>query len=470
MKKQSQISIYLIIYSSIAIFLLSGLIIWINYFILSTAKDVYKKRILQIAEAGAEYYRWHLNHSPKDYTDGTNQPGPYVHNFYDRKGNLIGKFILEITPPPTGSTIVKIKSKGILNEYPNLEKIVEVTLGIPSFAKYSSVLNDNVRFGQGTYVYGEIYSNKGIRFDGVAYNLVSSALTTYDDPDHEGPNEWAVHTHVNPIDPYPPTPLPNRPDIFKAGRKVGVPNVDFNGITKNLSEIKNIASTSGKYVGPSNAQGYEIVLKTDGTFDLYKVTQKYPACYTYSSFGYVDTWSIKNKTFIGNFQIPANGVIFVEDNLWVSGQINNKRLLIGSARFPDQITNRTNIIINQSLKYTNYDGKDVIGLIAQNNILIGLKSEDNLRIDAALVAQNGQVGRLYYSYNCGAEYKRNSITVYGMIGSNLRYGFSWVCGDIYCSGYKDRYLIYDANLLFGPPPEFPLTTDFYDILKWQEIK
>jgi len=65
MKNKSQLSIYLIIYSSIAILLLSGLLIWINYFITSTVREVYKKRLFAIAEAGVEYYRWHLNHAPR---------------------------------------------------------------------------------------------------------------------------------------------------------------------------------------------------------------------------------------------------------------------------------------------------------------------------------------------------------------------------------------------------------------------
>jgi len=108
MKNKSQLSLYLTIYSSIAIFLLSGFLLWVNYFILSITREIYKKRLLAIAEAGIEYYRWHLNHAPKDYYDGTNQPGLYIHNFYDRLGNLIGTFNLEITPPPVGSTIVKV--------------------------------------------------------------------------------------------------------------------------------------------------------------------------------------------------------------------------------------------------------------------------------------------------------------------------------------------------------------------------
>ncbi|MEM2744847.1 MAG: hypothetical protein QXX97_07135 [Nitrososphaerota archaeon] len=463
MKIKSQISLYVIIYSGIAIFLLSGFLIWIQAFILNTQREIIKKKLFAVAESGIEYYRWHLAHAPQDFTDGTNRPGPYEHIFYDRFGNSIGKFILDITPPPVGSTIVKIKSSGILNEFPNVEKSILVTLGIPSFAKYSVVVNDNIRFGEGTEVYGEIHSNQGIRFDGVAYNLVSSALTTYDDPDHTGPQEWAVHTHKNPVDPLPPTPYPQRPDVFKAGRLVGVPRVDFNGITYDLAKIKLEAQTNGVYIGPSNSYGYEIILKPDGTFDLYKVTRVYSDCDNPS-------WSIRNKTFIRNYQIPQNGTIFIEDHVWVSGQIKNKRVLIGAGKFPDIESERKNIIINQNLTYSNYNGDDVIGLIAQNNVLVGLKSLDNLKIDAALIAQNGFVGRLYYSSLCGSEYLRNSITIYGMIGTNKRYGFAWVCGNIHCSGYKYRTLIYDANLLYGPPPYFPLSTSFYEVLKWLELK
>ncbi len=467
MRKKSQISLYVIVYSGIAIFLLSGFLIWTQAFIIATQKEIIKKQLFYVAESGIEYYRWHLAHNPQDFTDGTNQPGPYTHIFYDRFGNPIGKFILDISPPPPGSTIVKIKSSGYLDQFPNIEKSILVTLGIPSFAKYSVVVNDNIRFGQGTIVYGEIHSNQGIRFDGVAYNLVSSALTTYDDPDHTGPNEWAVHTHVSPQDPYPPTPFPNRPDIFKAGREVGVPRIDFNNITYDLNNIKNKAITEGVYIGPSNSYGYEIILKPDRSFDLYKVTGVYPPpplCGT-------STWSIQNKNFVKRYNISSSSVvIFVEDNVWVSGKINNQRILIAAGKLPDIPSDRKNIIVNNNLLYTNYDGKDVIGLIAQNNILVGLKSEDKLRIDSALIAQYGFVRRLYYPSYCGVEYKRNSITVYGMIGTNQRYGFSWVCGDIYCSGYKDRYLIYDANLLFGPPPYFPLSTSFYEVLKWLELK
>jgi len=51
-----------------------------------------------------------------------------------------------------------------------------------------------------------------------------------------------------------------------------------------------------------------------------------------------------------------------------------------------------------------------------------------------------------------------------MIGSSNRYGFAYTDN----TGYQDRTIIYDANLLYGPPPSFPLTSDKYTTISWDE--
>jgi hypothetical protein len=126
--------------------------------------------------------------------------------------------------------------------------------------------------------------------------------------------------------------------------------------------------------------------------------------------------------------------------------------------------------VNSNLLYTNYDGSDVISLISQGNFTTGLISADMLRIDAAIIAQNGRVGRFLYDSDCKVNgtslHTRNTITLYGMIGSNLRYGFAYTNG----TGYANRDIIYDGNLLYAPPPKFPLTSDRYSTLSWEEIK
>lgn len=480
--------IQVIVFGSIAILFLTGLISWAGLNIREARQAADREQSLQIAEAGVEYYRWHLAHAPQDYRDGSTTPGTYVHPFYDKDGVRIGEFQLDIVAPLVGSTLVTVRSKGILDARPTIYRRLEAKLAIPSLAKYAVVSNSNVRFGEGTEIWGPIHSNGGIRFDGLAHNTVTSAVASYDDPDHGGGVEFGVHTHVgsngvsdNSFRPAesPPPPAPTRSDVFLAGRQFPVPSVDFNGITSNLAQMKTDAQANGRYLAASGALGYHLVLKTNDTFDVYRVNSLYPApnnCTNVQGESGWGTWSINTtggaQTLLANYPFPSNGIVFVEDNVWVDGQINTARITIASARFPDNASTRTSITVNSDLRYTNYDGQDVIALMAQNNFNVGLVSADILRIDAAIVAQNGRAGRYYYqaagnSQNrCAPYHTRQQLTLYGTIASNQRYGFAFSDG----TGYDVRNISYDANLLYGPPPSFPLTSDQYSIVSWKEIK
>ncbi len=469
----------------ISIIMIGALISWAGVNLKASRIGVYREQALQIAEAGIDYYRWHLAHAPNDYQDGTGLPGPYTHTFYDKDGVAIGAFTLEITPPLTGFTLVRIKSTGTVLVDPTISRSIVVQLAIPSFARYAIAANDSMRFGQGTEVFGPIHSNGGIRFDGIAHNIITSAKDVYDDPDHSGNMEFGVHTHVNPPpgsgvnDTFraaeaPPSGVASRVDVFMIGRSFPVPAIDFVGLTTDLAQIKSDAQASGRYLSGSGALGYRILFKTNDTFDVYRVNNLMSApsgCSNSANQSGWGTWTIRttgsgNQTLIGNYPIPANGLIFVEDNVWAEGQINTARVTLAAGRFPDNASTRPSITVNNNLLYTNYDGQDVISLIAQGNINAGLGSLNDLRIDAALIAQNGRVGRYYYSSNCGSGYDRNSITLFGMIGTNIRYGFAYTDG----TGYNTRNITYDANLLYGPPPSFPLTSDQYQIVSWDEIR
>ncbi len=468
-----------LIFSMVAVSFVTLYAGWVSYSIKLTRLVLAKEQAFQIAESGIDYYRWHLAHAPGDFKDGTNGSGPYTHNYYDKDGNIIGSFVLTITPSIVGSTIATIKSEGHVVDFPSVKRTIQTKLAIPSFAKFAIVANDFMRFGEGTEVFGPIHSNKGIRFDGLAHNAVTSAVSTYDDPDHTGGSEFGVHTHLNTSgvvnntfrsQEAPPTnPVPTRSDVFIAGRQFPVPQSDFTGITNDLSTIKTNAQASGVYLAPSGSVGYHIVLKVNDTFDLYKVTSLTAAsnsCSSSSSSGDATwgTWSIKTEALINNYNNPANGLIFTEDNVWVDGKINTARITIAAGKFPDNPSTRKNIFVNKDLLYTNYDGRDIIGLISQNDITVGMESEDNLRIDAALMANNGRAGRHFYSSSCPYS-SRTILTLYGMIGSNDRYGFAYTNG----TGYDTRTIIYDANLLYGPPPSFPLTSDKYTTLSWDEL-
>lgn len=480
---KGSILIQAFLFGALSIVMIGALISWAGANIKASRVGVYREQALQIAEAGIDYYRWHLAHAPTDYRDGTLIAGPYVHDFLDKDGVKIGTFTLDITPPPVGFTIVTIKSTGRVDVDPTVYRSILVQLAIPSLAKYAVAANDNMRFGQGTEVFGPIHTNGGIRFDGIAHNIITSARSDYDDLDHAGANEFGVHTHVTappgagindafrPLEAPPTNPVQNRVDVFEIGRTFPVPALDFTGLTTNLAQIKADAQASGQYFASSAAQGYRVVFRVDDTFDLYRVNQltNPPGGCASGQSGW-GTWSIGTgggaQTFLANYAIPANGLIFIEDNVWVEGQINTARATLAAGRFPDNPNTRPSITINNNLLYTNYDGQDVISLISQGNINTGLSSLDTLRIDGALVAQNGRVGRHYYSSNCGVGHVRTTLTLYGMLATNLRYGFAYTDG----TGYQTRNIIYDANLLYGPPPSFPLTSDQYSIISWDEVK
>lgn len=473
--KIGQVAIQVLVFSAVSIIMMTGFILWAETNINLVFRDSDSATAFMVAEAGIEYYRWHLAHDQADYQDGTGQPGPYVHNYYDKDGNLVGTFTLDIVPPSVGSTVVTIHSTGRITANPATEKIVEARLAIPSFAKYAAVVGSDVRFGAGTDLFGPVHSNGGIRMDGVAHNVVTSALGQYDDPDHSGSDEFGVHTHVAPQDPFPPAVVPSRSDIFMAGRQFPVAPADFSGITQDLAQMKIDAQASGSYWGPSGDNGYEIELHTDDTYDVYVVNSEVSppsGCYNLLGQSGWGTWSVNTRTFISNNPLPGNGIIFIEDDAWVSGQIDTARVTIASGRFPDNPSTRSSITTNADLLYTNYDGQDIISLIAQENMNVGMVSDTDLRVDAALMAQNGRVGRYYYrkpwgSYNrCAPHHSKNSMTSYGMIGSFKRYG--WAYSDN--TGYTDRIIIYDANLLYAPPPSFPLTADYYTPISWDELK
>jgi hypothetical protein len=477
--RKGQLSITVLFFAALALTLITGFVFLASTFLQLSVRDLNRTQAFAVAEAGIEYYRWHLAHASEDYWDGhgATSTGPYVHPYYNKDGIKIGEFSLTITPPPASTTVVTVESKGKIDADQTIQKIIRVKFAIPTIAKYAVAADDDMRFGEGTQVYGEVFSNKGIRFDGVAHNIIRSAESSYDDPDHGGADEFGVHTHHSSTDPTPPSAVPSRPDVFMAGREFPVPAMDFGSITQDLADLKADALSSGYYATSSGAQGYDLVLSPAGTYSVYRVTATTAApngCTNTSNQDGWGTWSVGTETLYATGTIPASGKFFFADNLWVRGTISSKRLTIGSGKFPDNSTTRTSITVNSDLRYTNYDGTDVIALIAQEDINVGLFSADTLRIDAALIAQNGRVGRYYYSppndnnnsNKCGSTVTRQKITMYGMIASNIRYGFGYSDS----TGYQERELIYDSNLLYGQPPGFPLITSQYVQVSWDEVQ
>lgn len=480
---------------------------------------VASNQAIHIAEAGVNYYRWVLYHNPEEYcnkeachADPNTQPyGPYEHK--DASGNITGYYSLYVIPPAiNGSTIVRVRSVGWEKNHPNTTRTIEVQLGKPSWSNYSTLSNNDIRFGAGTDVWGPIHSNGGVRFDGIAHNIITSAKDFYDDPDHEEVGDdvlaFGVHTHnesgngnynVTEEGNPPAFPVPAQSSVFLSGREFPVPVVSFDLLDNYVNETYVKAHSDGIIIDPRNngvadvesepslrgcisntcSEGFHITLKTDNTFEIRDVSAVETICDNNPDPN-SPSLSIKTEGAAKTFNIPDNGIIFVKNHVWVDGKINGSRVTILAffEPFTDTV-NTANMITNKDLLYTNYDGTDSIGLIAQGDIGPGLYSdgafsgtadEMELRIDAAMIAKSGRSGRKYYKASCSNEYyKRNKITIYGSLSTNQRYGFSYSCGvsDQWCSGYNIRNIIYDSNLTLNPPAHFP-TTGEYTFISWKE--
>ncbi len=475
--KKGMIIIQTMVFAAIAIMIISALAGFTANSIRSGRITYNREQAFQSAEAGIDYYRWHLAHASSDYQDGTGTIGPYVHQLKDKDGNTVGQFSLTITSPSQGSTLVKIKSDGSSTLDSSFIRKITTQVAKPSIAEHAFAGNDAMRFGAGTEIFGSIHSNGGIRFDGLAHNLVTSGVATYNDTDGGncgGANSYGVHTCVATADPKSPSLLSSHSDVFAAGRKMSQPTIDFSGFTTDIANLKSLAVASGFYRDAAGAGfvGYHIVLKNDDTFDLYKINTWAALttgnCTTNSSNPLSLSWSVGTQTLQGNYPFPSNGIIFLQDHLVIDGQISGARLTIAAALLPEpsDATKYKNIIINNDLLYTNYDGTDSLGLAAQGGVMVGMVSSDTLKIDGALMAQHNSVGRFYYAGNSCNYKNRTTLTLYGMIATYTRYGFAYVDG----TGYATRNINYDANLLYAPPPSFPLTSDQYQILSWQEVK
>lgn len=451
-----------LVFAGIFVLIFGGLVSFISLQYQQSKEKVSYYRALTIAEAGANYSRWHLAHAPNDFSfSGT-------YDYSDPETGVVGKYNVTVTPPTTCSTIVSIKATGWSLDYPNVKRTVLVTFGRPSLAQYAFLTNSDIWIGPNENVLGPLHSNGGIRMDGTQNALSTSAKTTYTCQPLFGCN-----------------PAQTKPGIWGSGPggaaglwSFPVPAIDFNGLTVDLAQLKTSAQNGGYYFGPSGVFGYHIQFKNDGTFNIYKVTKLQPA---------VDGWDTQNvkhtesndigngnsETLVGNYPLTANGgcdtrsLIFVEDlKVWVDG-VTKQPVTVAAAQFPDNAATNSTIIINGNI--TRADPTvTMTALIAQKNILVPLKSPNVLEIQAVMIAQKGAVQRYYYT-NQGSDTIKNKITVRGSIITNNVWTWSWVDdNNNVISGYQNTVSSYEPALIYSPPPFFP-SSGAQQFISWEEI-
>lgn len=457
----------ILVYSILIIFIFSLVMLAVLTYATMQLKvirgSINREKAFRIAESGVNYYQWHLAHFPSDFWDGnaSTTSGPFIHDYIDKDTNKkIGEFSLEIIPPAVGSTIATIKSTGYTLESPSQKRIVTVRYGIPSLAKYAFLTQSDVWIGDTESVSGELHANGGIRFDGTGNAPVTSFKN--DIPPGPGYQCYDVHGCNSPYE-WKPGVWGSAATSTRAYWKMSVPYVDFSSITSNFQDIENLA-TGQADLPPSAQQGYSLVFKNNGTIDVYKVTslRSHPDGGDVNGKWHSEDldYSANGRSFLYNMPIPQNGVIFVKDNVWVEGVVKG-RAVVAATKYSTDPTQQARILIPNNIIYFAKDGNHSLGLIAERDILITYYSPNDLEIDAALIAQKGSAQMYYFGV------KKTSIIIYGSVASFGTWTWSWVDASNNCvSGFCNTNTVYDANLLYAPPPSFPLSSDGYQQISW----
>ena len=495
MNNKASITTLVLVFGTIFLLLLAGLFRFILLQTKQSQQKVAWKNSLNIAEAGINYYYWHLNYNPGDFEDGDSVGPPYIHNY--PSNDPIGKFSLEITPPEQGSTTVVVRSTGWTDKYPLLERTIEVQYAYPSWAEYAYLTHKEVWFGEEENIKGKVHSNGGIRFDATGNSLITSAKYGLGytctkaqgcDPSEEkdgiwgegSPQDlWGYHSEIN---------------FWSIDTKLN--NLKTETCPEIGSGVYQNPETGNYCLYPSESYGYHLRFNSDmsNTFNVYKVRSVDWMKSIDSEGTRYDYYYIKSEDsdgLTGIYDLPENALIYVQDELWVDGEIGSRVTVIAAQEIEDK-----SIIINDNLTYITKDGSCALGLIAQKDILIPWYSPDNLEINGVLLALRGSCYRPYYSWLLPQDLRwpwiqnpvRDTIQLYGSVIHYRSYSPYWEFRFLWwtfprmsltwgwldeskevISGYQHTELEYDPHSVYNPPPYFPTYEEEYEIVKWEEV-
>ena len=475
-----------------AIFL--GLLASLSGFILSENRDenvsISNSKAFALAEAGVEYYRWHLAEFPNDLQDGTGHAGPYTMTYDDPEGGSVGTITLTISGNAECGqlTSVNIQSSGAPSDGTGGTATIQALWAKPSVALYSYILNSSVWAGADRIINGPYHSNGGIRMDGTVNAPVTSSLASWTCTTTFG---CGTNTTEN--------------GVFGAGTNTNLwsyptPQVDFNAISANFSSLKSTANASGLYfprvssgtTGSNAGEGYHLIFNSNGTVTVYKVTSEtnvpsFPVDNSSVGSPQPDYTLINNQSLYNNgphptgvYTIPSTcGLIFVEDNTWIEGAIPSEVTVVAANVTTSGIT--PNIMLPNNITYTSPSGTSGLTAISANDILITPNSPTNMNISGVFIAQGGAFGRNDYGFNssgstitCPNSYEpRGTLTIHGTTVSNLRTGTQWSnsCNSGNAeAGYQTRIDAFDRQLSTSPPPFTPAVSTTGEIVNWRQTQ
>lgn len=227
---------------------------------------------------------------------------------------------------------------------------------------------------------------------------------------------------------------------YQSGLNISLPS--------DLNPLLTAAAGGRKFTGPDSVY---LVFQSDGTVRWRQGAKSADSVKALSTFA-------------------PNGVIYASGtDVHVKGTLNGF-VTIGAGGTTGN-SKQGNIYIDSSLTYASDplkgDSNDLLGLVAENNILIADNTANNakdIKIQASTFCRSGG----FTAENYDSRGVEGTIRLLGGVIQNTRGAVGTFSGSPpkIVSGYQKNYL-YDLRLLSEAPPFFP-TTGQYEIVSWFE--
>jgi hypothetical protein len=330
------------------------------------------------------------------------------------------EYNLEVIPPSAGSEAIKIVGTGRRAGSATGWRALEVSVRQANVADFRMIANADISYGSTASTYGKIYA--GIDDSGNAHDVDHDG-TAYDDIYAEGRVTGSV-TMMNGAQKYGAATIRT---------KIKNP-IRFSSFVFALTEIQAAAQAAGLYFNDASVHGWRMTFNADGTVRVERCTR---------NSGRNLAELAPNCSSPATYTLPPNGAIYVGQSAIVSGQVNGRVTVAANQ----------DVVIGNNISYVT-SGDDVLGLIANNEMIVAAWVPYDLSWRAGTIAQNG----MWRSWNSGNTH--GTMTFTGSTATN---------DGGYMSQFRTRVYDYDPTLLYLSPPWFPAIEDSYTVLMFREV-
>ena len=331
------------------------------------------------------------------------------------------EYNLRVYPPSAalGIQYVRVVAAGRKQGSATDLRVLETYIRPSSLADYYRVVNGNVAWDDTATTNGRIYANGNITHDGTASgHIYAEGQITGSTTLTGGAQKFDVDSN---------------PDIRSQIKNP----IDFTSFLASFTDIKSASQLPGGIFRDNTSwDAWRFTFNAGGTVGV-------QGCDQTGGNDVADVLPTCGATT--TLPVPANGAIYSEQDAIVQGSVKG-RVTVASN---DDIVVATNV--NPVTP-----GQDVLGLVAKNYVYVAKYVPDTLTWSAGVIAQSQTWKARDWSGT-----NKSLMTFTGMAATED--------GGSFAGMFDERIYGYDSNLLYLPPPWFPIVEDAYTVLFFREL-